>query len=151
MKPSNYLRETIDLVKSIETRFLELGARLYRIREQRLFIETYDTFFDFLEAAKINPAQASKLMSIHRVFIEEGKQTREKLAQIGYSNLYTAIPLVGSQGIEMAVVKAETLSRSELQEEMREHKHGVHTHEPKDNRRFAVCACGKFIEVYENN
>jgi hypothetical protein len=151
MNSANYLRETIDLTKSIETRFMELATRLYKIREEKLYLGTYDSFFEFLEVANINPGQASKLMSIHRVFIEEGKQTQETLAKIGYSNLYEAIPLVETQGMEVVMAKVETLTRSEIKDEVRDFKHGEHIHQAKDNRRFAVCSCGKFIELYEHN
>ncbi len=150
LNPANYLRDTIDLTKQIETRFIELAARLYRIKEERLYEGSYEYFNDFLEVAKINPAQASKLISIHRVFIEEGNQTKERLAQIGYSNLYTAIPLVETQGVEMAVVKAETLSRSELTDEIKEKTYGVHEHQIGEDR-WGVCSCGKFIKVYEHS
>ena len=146
MKPIDFLRDTVDLVKQIETRFLELGSRLYRIKEERLWESTYDSYQEFLEAAHINPGHASILVSIHRKFIVEGQKTKEELAGIGYSNLYEAIPLIDRDGVEVAVVKAETLTRSEIKEEVREQKHGVHEH-VAGTERWGVCECGKFIRV----
>ena len=147
MKPTDFVRETIDLVKQIETRFLELGSRLYKIREEKLYLDTYDTFPDFLNAAGIKAGNASKLAQIHRVYIAEGGHKMEDLAGIGYSNLYEAIPLIERDGLDKVIVKAETLSRSEIIDEVKEQKHGVHDHAPKDDVRFAVCECGKFIKV----
>lgn len=149
MKPTDYVRETIDLVKQIETRFLELGARLYRIREEKLYIGTYDSFQEFLDAAHINPGHASILAKIHKFYVVDGGQKQEQLAGIGYSNLYEAIPLIEKDGVAKAVVKAETLTRAEIKDEVREERHGVHEHVPKDDVRFAVCECGKFIRVDE--
>lgn len=149
MKPTEYLRETIDLVKSIETRFLELGARLYKIKEEKLYVGTYDNFQEFLSTANITFGHASKLMAVHRHYVVENQIEPQKLAQVGASNLYEAIPFIESDGVKMAVAKAQTLSRSEILEEKRQNKHGEHIHEPKDNRRFAICGCGKFVEVYE--
>ena len=148
MNPANYLRETIDLTKQIETRFMELASRLYKIKEERLYEGSYDSFYEFLDVAKINPGQASKLMSIYRVFVEIGQQSQETLAQIGYSNLYEAIPLVETQGVATVLAKAQTLTRSEIKDEVREFKHGEHTHEVGEER-FGVCKCGKIIRIYE--
>lgn len=136
-------------MKQIETRFLELGARLYRIREEKLYIGTYDSFQEFLDAAHINPGHASILAKIHKFYVVDGGQKQEQLAGIGYSNLYEAIPLIEKDGVAKAVVKAETLTRAEIKDEVREERHGVHEHVPKDDVRFAVCECGKFIRVDE--
>lgn len=144
---TNYVRQTIDLVKQIETRFLELGSRLYRIREERLWEETYESYQDFLDAAHINPGHASILCSIHKHYVVEGKKKTETLAGIGYSNLYEAIPLIERDGVDKAVVVAGTLTRAEIKDEVREQKHGVHRHK-LGTERWAKCdTCGKFIRV----
>jgi hypothetical protein len=147
MTPIEYVRETIDLVKQIETRFLELGARLYKIREEKLYIDTYSSFQEFLDAAHIKAGNASMLAKIHRVYVVEGGRTNQELAGIGYSNLYEAIPLIERDGFDATVIKAETLTRSEIIDEVKEQKHGVHEHTPKDDSRFAFCDCGKLIRV----
>lgn len=147
MKPVDYVRDTIDLVKSIETRFLELGARLYKIREEKLYLDTYDSFQEFLDSAHIKAGNASILAKIHKVYVVEGGRSTKELAGIGYSNLYEAIPLIERDGLEATVVKAETLTRSEIIDEVKEQKHGIHNHVPKDDVRFAVCECGKFIKI----
>jgi len=149
MNNSNFVRETIDLVKQIETRFLELGARLYRIREEKLWADTYDSYQEFLDSAHINPSHASVLASIHRHYVVEGKKEYGELAGIGYSNLYEAIPLIEKEGVDTAVVKAETLTRSEIKDEVREIKHGVHEH-VFGTERWASCKdCGKLVKIHE--
>lgn len=146
-KPAEYIRETIDLVKQIETRFLELGARLFHIREKRLWEGTYDSYQEFLDAAHINPGHASILAKIHQYYIVDGGKKQETLAGIGYSNLYEAIPLIEKEGIDSAVIKAETLTRAEIKDEVRDQKHGDHTHELGEER-FGICTkCGKFFRV----
>ena len=150
MKPTEFLRDTVDLVKSIETRYLELAQRLYRIKEEKLYLGTYETFQEFLTTANITFGHASKLMAVHKNYVIEHKVEPQKLAQVGATNLYEAIPFIGTDGVEMAVAKATTLSRSEIVEEKRQSKHGEHTHTAKDSKRFAVCECGKMFEVYEN-
>lgn len=146
MSPTNFVRETIDLIRSIETRFLELGSRLYKIREERLWEGTYDSYPEFLEAAHITQGHASMLASIHKHYIVDGGMETKQLAGVPYSNLYEAIPLIEKEGIGSAAAKAETLTRAEIKDEVREVKHGVHEHLPKNEDRFAVCECGKFFK-----
>lgn len=123
MNPTAYLRETIDLVRSIETRFLELGSRLFAIKDKALWKSTYDSYPEFLDAAKINPGHASILTQIHKHYVVDGKVSQGKLAGIGYSNLYEAIPLIERDGIDKAVTIASTLTRSEIKQEVREEEH----------------------------
>ena len=147
MNKSEFVRQTIDLVKQIETRFLELGARLFKIKKENLWADTYDSYQEFLDAAHINPGHASILASIHKHYVIEGGLDREDLAGIGYSNLYEAIPLIERDGIKKAVVKAETLTRSEIKDEVRDQKHGEHKH-ILGTTRWGMCeVCGKFIRT----
>lgn len=143
---NEFVRETIDLVKSIETRFLELGARLYKIRTERLWEGTYDSFNSFLEVIHLTAGNASILASVHEHYVLNGGIKQEQLAGIPYSNLYEAIPLIEKEGVTSAAVKAETLTRSEIKEEVRDQKLGVHEHSIGEER-WGVCTCGKFIKI----
>lgn len=123
MNPANFLRDTIDLVKQIETRFLELGSRLYKIKTDELWSGAYDSFQEFLDTARINPGHASILVSIHKHYIVDGGVAQAKLAGVGYSNLYEAIPLIERDGIDKAVKVASTLTRAEIKQEVRDEEH----------------------------
>lgn len=136
MNEKEFITDTINLVRQIETRFLELGARLYTIKEKEMWKDNYESFQDFLIDAKINPGNASILVSIHRKYIVEGGQEQEKLAGIGYSTLYEAIPLIEKRGVTEVVEMARTLTRTEIKDEVRESKHGECAHEP-------ITICGK--------
>jgi hypothetical protein len=147
MNPANFLRDTIDLVKQIETRFLELAARLYNIKDKEMWKSSYESYQEFLDTAKINPGHASILASIHKAYVVEGKMTVEKLAGIGYSNLYEALPLLEKESVSKVVEKARLLTRSEIKDEVRDEKHGAHTHKP-GTARWASCeTCGKLFQV----
>lgn len=149
LNQNDFVRETIDLVKSIETRFLELGARLYKIREDRLWEGTYDSYNDFLHVIHLTPGNASILASVHKNYVVDGGIPTESLAGISYSNLYEAIPLIEKEGVTVAAVKAETLTRAEIKDEVRDQKFGEHEHVISSDERWGVCSCGKFIRVYE--
>ncbi len=124
MNPANFLRDTIDVARAIETRFLELGARLFKIRTQNLWESTYDSYQEFLDTAKISPGNASILASVHEHYVVNGGMTPTSLVGAGYSTLYAAIPLIEKDGVEKVVEKAKLLTRSEINEEIREAKHG---------------------------
>jgi hypothetical protein len=147
---NEFVRQTVELVKSIETRFLELGARLYKIREERLWEGTFNSFEDFLAEIKMTKGNASILASVHKNYVLEGGIEPQQLAGIPYSNLYEAIPLIEKEGVTSAAVKAETLTRSEIKDEVQEKKLGVHEHIIGDER-WGVCSCGKFIKIHEEN
>lgn len=145
MTPTEFIRETSELVRSIETRFVELGARLYRIRQESLWQGIFDSYGAFLDSVNITKGNASMLASIYENYVVIGKKKTEDLAGVAYSNLYASIPLIEKDGVDKALAVASTLTRSEIQDEVREVKHGEHTHVPKDNSRFAVCECGKMF------
>lgn len=147
MNPSEYLRECVDLVRQIETRFLELGARLFNIREKKLWQGTYDSYAEFLEAARISESQASIFANIHKHYVLEGGVPEERLALIGYSNLHTAMPLIEKEGIESAVVKAQTLTRSEIKDEVREMVHGEHVHTLGEALYSFCTLCNKLVRL----
>lgn len=149
MRPADYLRDTIDLVKQIETRFLELGARLYTIKTKELWKASYDSYQEYLDTAKVSPSQASVLAKIHQYYVVEGKISPKKLAQVGYSNLYEAIPLIESEGVEGALNKAGTLTRDEIKDEVREERHGSHPHKVGKERWGSCETCGKFVRIDE--
>lgn len=143
MNNANYLRDTVDLVKQIETRFLELAARLFQIHKRQLWQESYETYQEFLDAAHVSKGNASMLEAIHEAYVVNGGVSHEKLARVGYSNLYAAIPLIEAKGIEKTVEMARTLTRAELKEEVREDQHGECAHSEIIN----ICAtCHKRIE-----
>lgn len=124
MNSANYLRDTIDLTRQIETRFLELAARLYQIKTAELWESTYSSYQEFLDTAKISKSNASMLTSIHKAYVVDGGVGIEELSKAGYSNLYEAIPLIASEGVEGTVLKARLLTRSEIKDEVREDKYG---------------------------
>lgn len=144
MTSANYLRETIDLVKQIETRFLELGSRLYKIQKDGLWEGEYDSFMEFVDATGVTRTAASKLTTIHKTYIVEHGVSVRKLAEVGYSKLYDAIPLLGKGNVESVVMKAKLLSQSELHEEVREERHG----ECKHLEQITICA-GCHKRIYE--
>lgn len=138
---SKFLRETVGLVRQIESRFIELGARLYAIREKKMWQHGHDSFEDFLETIHVTPGNASMLAKIYEKYILEGGLKPEDLSDAGYSNLYAAIPLLEDNDINTVVAKAKLLTRQEIKESVREEKNGDCEHQ-----LITICGkCGKRI------
>lgn len=144
MNPTDFLRETVDLVRQIETRFLELAAKLYRVRYEELWNYNYSSYEEFLETARISPSVASVLVKVHQHYVINGHVDNDKLVGVGYSNLYEAIPLLAHQDVETVIAKAKLLTRAEIKEEVREEQHGECQH----LEHIKICAsCKK--RIYE--
>ncbi|MBL0320517.1 MAG: hypothetical protein IPP74_14675 [Alphaproteobacteria bacterium] len=147
-----YLRQTKELVTSIQTRFLELGARLYKIHEEKLWEGSFDSYVDFLESARISESQASIFANIHKYYVLEGGIQEDRLALIGYSNLHQALPLIQAEGVESAVVKAQTLTREEIKDDVRGIKFGDEHAHSLGETRFAFCTeCKKLVRLEEKD
>lgn len=147
MNPADFLRETIDVVRQIENRFIELAGRLYKIRDKEMWKSSYESYGEFLEAARILPAQASILVAVYRNYVVLRGVPEANLSGIGYSTLYEAIPLLEKEQTDTVVEKARVLTRSEIQDEVREKTNGICTHEGKPFEVYHKCSCGKFYKV----
>jgi hypothetical protein len=143
MKPSEFLRETVYLVRNIETQFIELAMRLSKIRGQHMWKSGgYESFDEYLESAKISKGNASKLISVYENYLLPGKLEPKQLDGASYTTLYEAIPLIEEHGVTKVVEMVRTLTRSEIQDEIREDKHGVCRHE----ETIHICAsCRKRV------
>ena len=137
MSDINFLRETIELARTINTRDFELGQRLYLIREEEKWKADEDcgSFYDFLSLAGIHSSKASILMSVYKHYVVEGGIDQNKLALAPYSSLYEAIPLLETRKHADVVQMAMSLTRDEIKAESRELKHGECEHP----ETFTIC------------
>lgn len=125
MNPVIFLRDTVDLVSQIETRFIELATRLAKIKAQEMWKSGgYDSFSEYCDAAKISRGNASMLVSVYEHYLLPGEIKPEELVGAPYSSLYEAIPLLKEEDVATVVSKVKLLTRQEIKDEVREEKHG---------------------------
>ena len=118
--PRSYLKETLKMVASIEGAFLSLAERLYTIREERLYEGEYETFEEFLLTAKLSKATASKLCLIYSTFVLKYKISHKKLAEVGWSALYTVAGYADTKERATELVeRAGLLTRGDLEVSLR--------------------------------
>jgi len=152
--PQDFLQQTLILKRSLERDFLELGARLKRIRDERLYEGTYDSFREFLDDAKLTESFASRLITIHSRFIEQFHMKQDELSDIGWSSLYQIASYTEDEEEAIELVGlAKRVRRVDLEDEIRERKTKCSEHEFGEERIvLKKCIhCGKTVRVYEED
>jgi len=107
-----YIEETLLLKKRIESYFLELGERLRKIRDEQLYIGRYESFDEFLIDMDISKSTASQIISVFSFYSEKHKISSSKLAQVGYSKLYSLMKLTKDDASKKDVIFPRNFFRS---------------------------------------
>lgn len=145
----NFLRETIELRKSIDEGFLNLGERLKKIRDNKLYEIDYESFDLFLSELKISSGTASKLIQIYEIYILEYKISYEKLSQSNWTSLYEMLPLATSKEKAVNLVEHGSLMRREdIKSKVREAKFGKNCKHQYYELHIKQCkVCGERIII----
>jgi hypothetical protein len=113
---------TRGLLNAVRGSSIKIGQNLYEIKQQ---LPKEQDWGDFLrDEFDIGESFASKLMTIHKVFVLEGGVSQEAIEGIDGEKLYLAAKLEGTA--EEKVSKARLLTRRDLKEEKNEevpHEH----------------------------
>ncbi len=120
----NLHQEILNLKRNIETQFLQMGALLKRIRDERLY-ETlsYETFEEYIAQPELalNRSTVYKIIGVYEDF-GMCNQLDIDIAEIGYAKLDRIRQFKDQEDFEEWVYKAKTLSLSDLSLEIREKK-----------------------------
>jgi hypothetical protein len=152
---TSFVRETLSLRDQIEGAFIDLAARLARIRSEELWREVgYSSYEEFLAEMRLSPATASKLVSIHERFVVDLKLDRDKLAPVGWSSLYQLLKVVKTKSdAKEWLGKANLLKRDDLEREVKEAAGKMPEECQKgdhDYYELKICRrCGERVRVYE--
>lgn len=141
---TSYCYETKKFVEQIEQSFIVLAERLYKIYHENLWQGEWESWDEFVSECKMSKGTASKLISVYGTYVLAYGMKNEELAPAGWSGLYELLPTVSSaETAQDAVMKASTLRREEIREEVREHKHGKCDHANEVEVHFHQCrTCG---------
>ena len=150
--PIDFCNNTLQLKKTIESSFLVLGERLAKIRSERLWESNWDSWAEYLMEMKVTESTASRLISVYDKYVIEYKISEEKLANVGWSNLYEMIPLLKDKGSADEMIDKTSLMRKEdIREEIRSARHEAHEHEWTDLHLRICKKCGKKERVYSGD
>ena len=145
-----FLQETISLKETIETGFLNLAERLYKIRQERIWEGEYDNLEEFLMELDITAPTCSKLCSIYEHWVLKGKVSLESLAGNNWTSLYESIPLLEKENPKELAEELKLLTRADAIEKTREFKKGTCTRHDWVVIKFCK-VCGKKEKVYQDN
>jgi hypothetical protein len=143
------IERALSLRTKIEGHFLELGAELYKIQKNESYKGMYSSWREFAEMGmRMSPGNLSKIIQVFERFVLELKVSPVKLQEAGYSNLYTAIPLLKADNVEEIVEKAATLGRRGIELLVVDSKHGEHDCVPDLEVCLRPCStCGRMMRV----
>lgn len=126
-KNHRFCLETMDFKQRIEIDFLQLGERLYRIREGRIYEPFWSDFDEFLMEMKISDSTASRLIGIWHKFVFQFKIATSQIAKAGgWSVVAEIMPACEDKRLAVHwLAKAQNLSVTDLRRELRESKSGI--------------------------
>lgn len=148
-----YCMETISIRNGIEGSFLDLAAHLYKIREERLFQPSWETFEEYSMELKMSYSSVNKLIAIYETFILKYNFAPKQIISAGWTVVADFIPRVKTKKeAEHWLHIAATNTRQHLRQTLSEHKKGIEigkcTH--SDTYLLRICrVCGDRERVYE--
>lgn len=118
MKPTTtILKDCAVAFKSARQGLLQGAALLSTISKDKLWENDYTSFGEYVEQeCQISQGYASKLITAYEHYVVQGGLSHAKLSATDPEKLYLAIKLIGTP--EEQAVKAETLTRTELKQEI---------------------------------
>jgi hypothetical protein len=145
-----YCKDALDFKTDIEWRFIGLGERLFRIKQERLFEAGWTSWEEFEMELKMSPATVSKLLRIYEIFVLKHNFTPKQIASAGgWSVVAELLPAIAPDAPRSRLKEllgiAEEQSRPDLRRTLLEAKTGIDmrkcTH--KDYYVIKICrGCG---------
>jgi hypothetical protein len=139
----DYCNKTLFLVDKIEGDFLTLAERLYKVREERLYEAGWGSFEEFcMERKSISKGTASKLITVHELYVVKHKVSSRKLLEVGWTALYAGRNLADSkEGALKFVDDATRLAPQHLKQTITEAKTGVSQADCKHKNAYTMFIC----------
>lgn len=98
IKAYEYCEETIKFKNNIEASYLALCARLHKIKTERLFEASFETWEMFLEELRVDRATAEKMVKIYDLLVLNYKISPAKIEEAGgWSVVAEILPIATSK------------------------------------------------------
>lgn len=138
------LQRAQECFSGVRQRIAEGMEYLYIIQADKLWDNgQYSSFGEYVEQGLgISEGMASKLIKTYKHYILNGSLSQRNLEGVDAEKAYLAISLPGTP--EEQLIKAETLTRREIKEQLVEETHGPHEHILGPERWGKCTVCGLF-------
>lgn len=154
LQNNQYLKETLLIKKRLESSFFELAERLKKIRDERIYQDGgFNTFAEFCFEMKMAESTASRLIAVYQRYCLELGMDKEKLSIVGWTQLYSMLPLaVSKEKTEELVEEAQHLRRDDVSKMVKERKNPeLAKCEHSRTYLLRICEdCGDKYRVYDN-
>jgi len=129
--------------------YLYQGKILKKIKENNLYkylgeSPEYESFELYVNSKNIDLRKAYYLIQIYSTFIERFKYKPEELSDTHWTSLRSLLPVINDNNIKDLVEKARTLTRSHLEQEIKQLKAGLTSMEDMEEHKHSW----KFISYY---
>lgn len=142
------LAQAAKLNKLSEVSQVALGMCLVKIKETEAYKGEYDSFDEYYKSElKRSKGDISKLLKVGRFMLDGGFRT-EKLPEVGYTVLYSAILSYPEKDPKYVLAAAQTQTLAELADGSRD-KFGIHT--PDWEPAYHCKVCGKYTLNKDNH
>ena len=151
--PTDYCQETINLKKGLESGFIVLAERLAKIKQEEMWKEQWSSFSEYLAEMRITDATASKLIAVHRLFVEKYHIDEALLVETNWSTLYEIRELVGEKPkaeVIQIIKDFSVLKRDDAREVLREAKNGECHHDWQEIHIRQCKKCAKREKIYSD-
>ena len=151
--PTDYCQETINLKKGLESGFIVLAERLAKIKQEEMWKEQWSSFSEYLAEMRITDATASKLIAVHRLYVEKYQIDEQLLVETNWSTLYEIRELVGEKPkaeVIQIIKDFSVLKRDDAREVLREAKNGECLHDWREVHLRVCNKCNKKEKIYND-
>lgn len=151
--------KVLEYKKIASISFLFIGRELKKIKEDKLYrylgadSPEYESFEGYVNAPTINMdlRKAYYLIQIWSIFCEKYKYKPEELSGIYWTALRAILPVVNEDNVSEMIEKAKTLTRTHLEQEVKQLKAGLvsmedlekHSHEWKHIEYYRCRVCSE--------
>ena len=155
IKKHDYCQKTIELENHARMLYLNMGERLYNIRNERLYEPAWSSWQEYcMEFKDLSAGSISKMITVYEIFILKYGFSPEKLSEVGgWTKLYTLIPLISSKTeAKEWLGKSVLLTRKDLTLEVKEARTGISISkcEHENAILLKICPdCGNKERIYE--
>jgi len=142
-KNVDFCNETLEMKQEIELRFLDVGARLKKIRDGQLWESQWESFGEYLKEMDVSEGTASKMINVYQIFIEDYNFSPAKLT-MGWSKLAETLPYIKEKkDAEDFLHLATILPKEELRKELQERKTGIEMRRCEHTDTYLIRCCNQ--------
>lgn len=153
IQPIEYCQQTLQLKRGLESGFIVLAERLSRIKAEQMWQNQWASFSEYLAEMKITDATASKLIAVHKLYVEKYKINEKLLVEANWSTLYEMRGLVVDKPkteVEKIIKDFTVLKRDDAREVLREAKNGVCHHDWYEVHLKVCHTCNKREKLFND-